>query len=75
MSRRPECDFRDDVCQPFYLEGTPREGSTHGVLLLHGFTGTVAHRIFLTPAAIGRGLTCEDVLEQIIAGVKAPKLV
>lgn len=38
------------------------------------FVGTVAHRIFLTPSAIGRGLTCEEVLEQILDRVKAPQL-
>jgi carboxylesterase len=57
MSRRPECDFRDDVCQPFYLEGTPREGSTHGVLLLHGFTGTVAHLRPIADALHREGFT------------------
>lgn len=35
---RPERDFSDPVCRPFLLEG-----GDHGVLLLHGFTGSVAH--------------------------------
>ncbi|MBQ2954788.1 MAG: alpha/beta fold hydrolase [Clostridia bacterium] len=35
---RPERDFSDAVCQPFMLQG-----GDHGVLLLHGFTGSVAH--------------------------------
>ncbi len=38
MKQRPERNFRDPVCQPFLLEG-----GEHGVLLLHGFTGSVAH--------------------------------
>jgi MoxR-like ATPase len=38
------------------------------------FVGTVAHRIFLTPGAIGRGETCEALLEQILSSVKAPRL-
>lgn len=38
MKRRPDRDFSDAVCQPFMLEG-----SDHGVLLLHGFTGSAAH--------------------------------
>ena len=43
MSHRPEPDFSDKICQPFLLEGKARNGKTHGVLLLHGFTGTIAH--------------------------------
>ena len=39
------------------------------------FVGTVAHRIFLTPTAIGRGLTCEEVLKQILSETKAPRIV
>ena len=38
------------------------------------FVGTVAHRIFLTPAAIARGVRTEVVLEDLLAQVKAPKL-
>ena len=38
------------------------------------FAGTVAHRIFLTSGAIGRGETCESVLEAILNNVKLPKL-
>ena len=43
MDTRPERDFSDAVCQPFFLEGTNGGGKTHGVLLMHGFTGTAAH--------------------------------
>lgn len=35
---RPERDFSDPVCQPFFFQG-----GSHGVLLLHGFTGSAAH--------------------------------
>lgn len=38
MKHRPERNFSDPVCQPFLLEG-----GDHGVLLLHGFTGSAAH--------------------------------
>ena len=38
------------------------------------FVGTVAHRIFLTSGALGRGETCESVLEAILNNVKLPKL-
>ena len=38
------------------------------------FVGTVAHRVFLTPAAIARGVRTEVVLEDLLAQVKAPKL-
>ena len=38
------------------------------------FVGTVAHRIFLTPAAIARGESAEGVLEGLLSQVKAPKL-
>lgn len=43
MDKRPERDFSEAVCQPFFLEGMPCGGKTHGVLLMHGFTGTAAH--------------------------------
>ena len=38
------------------------------------FVGTVAHRIFLNAGALGRGQTCEGVLEEILGSVKLPKL-
>ena len=43
MDKRPERDLTAQVCQPFLLEGERRNGKLHGVLLLHGFTGTIAH--------------------------------
>lgn len=38
MNQRPARDFSDAVCQPFVMAG-----DDHGVLLLHGFTGSAAH--------------------------------
>lgn len=38
------------------------------------FVGTVAHRIFLTSGAIGKGATCQSVLEAILDSVKLPNL-
>lgn len=43
MDKRPDRDFTAAVCQPFLLEGEAHNGKRHGVLLLHGFTGTIAH--------------------------------
>lgn len=57
MSRRPEIDFTDAVCQPFYLEGEARNGKKHGVLLIHGFTGSAAHMRLLGEALHQRGFT------------------
>ena len=38
------------------------------------FSITLAHRILLTPAAQGRGITADQVLSDILAAVKAPAL-
>ena len=38
------------------------------------FVHTVAHRLLLSEKAEGRGITAEQVLQQILAGVEAPKL-
>ncbi len=43
MEQRPVRNFDDEVCQPFLWEGEKRNGKRHGVLLIHGFTGTIAH--------------------------------
>lgn len=61
MSHRPEHDFTDERCQPFLLEGESRGGKTHGVLLLHGFTGTIAHMRPLAEALNRRGFTVMGV--------------
>ena len=57
MDKRPERDFSDAVCQPFYLEGTHCGGKTHGVLLIHGFTGTAAHMRLIGEKLHARGFT------------------
>ncbi len=49
---RPERDFSDAVCQPIDLPG-----GEHGVLLLHGFTGTAAHMRPLAEALHAAGFT------------------
>ena len=38
------------------------------------FVGTVAHRIFLTPAALAQGASPESILEKLLTQVKAPRL-
>lgn len=57
MTRRPDRDFSDAVCQPFLLEGEKRNGKTHGVLLMHGFTGSIAHMRLLGEKLQRRGFT------------------
>lgn len=57
MTRRPERDFQDEVCQPFWLEGKPQNGKSHGVLLMHGFTGTIAHMRLVGEALNRQGFT------------------
>lgn len=61
MEQRPERDFTDSVCQPFLMEGERRNGRTHGVLLLHGFTGTIAHMRLLAEGLHARGFTVMGV--------------
>lgn len=61
MNRRIERDFTDSVCQPYLLEGQSREGRTHGVLLLHGFTGTCAHMRLIAEGLQARGFTVMGV--------------
>lgn len=53
MEKRPERDFSVEVCQPFLMEGDKR----HGVLLLHGFTGTIAHLRPVAEALHRQGFT------------------
>ena len=52
MKIRDVRDFSDPVCQPFYLKG-----GEHGVLLLHGFTGSAAHMRPLGEALHQQGFT------------------
>lgn len=55
MKHRPECDFTQTNCQPFFLDG--EASAKHGVLLLHGFTGTIAHMRPLAEALQKNGFT------------------
>ena len=43
VTKRTVRRFTDAACQPFLLEGEERGGKRHGVLVIHGFTGTIAH--------------------------------
>lgn len=61
MDKRPERDFSDAVCQPFFLEGTNGGGKTHGVLLMHGFTGTAAHMRLIGENLHARGFTVRGI--------------
>ena len=56
MKHRPEKSFSDAVCQPFLLEG-----GEHGVLLLHGFTGSAAHMRPLGERLHAQGFTVMGV--------------
>lgn len=56
MKTRPERDFTDAACQPFHMEG-----GEHGVLLLHGFTGSAAHMRLLGEGLHRRGFTVEAI--------------
>ena len=54
--RRIERDFSDPACQPFRMEG-----GEHGVLLLHGFTGSAAHMRPLGEQLHASGFTVEGI--------------
>lgn len=49
---RPAVDFSSEVCRPFELPG-----DDHGVLLIHGFTGSAAHMRLIGDALHGQGFT------------------
>lgn len=53
---RPEPDFSVEVCQPCLMEG-----GDHGVLLLHGFTGSAAHMRLIAEGLHRRGFTVQLV--------------
>lgn len=57
MERRSERNFTDEVCQPFLWEGTKRNGKHHGVLLIHGFTGSITHMRPIAQELHARGFT------------------
>jgi carboxylesterase len=48
--------FDHACCKPFYFEG-----NGHGILLIHGFTGSVAHMRPLGDALQGRGYTVRGI--------------
>lgn len=56
MKTRKTRDFSDAVCQPFLLEG-----GDHGVLLIHGFTGSAAHMRPLGEGLHAQGFTVMGV--------------
>lgn len=56
MAIRPERNFSDEVSRPFRLAG-----GRHGVLLLHGFTGTAAHMRPLGETLHRCGFTVEGI--------------
>lgn len=56
MAGRSERCFTDEVCQPFRLEG-----GRHGVLLIHGFTGSAAHMRPLGEALHAQGFTVQGI--------------
>lgn len=56
MKHRPARDFSAEVCQPFRFQG-----DEHGVLLLHGFTGSAAHMRPLGEALHAQGFTVEGL--------------
>lgn len=56
MNTRPERDFTNPICQPFLLEG-----GDHGVLLLHGFTGSAAHMRLIGEGLHAHGFTVMGV--------------
>lgn len=57
MSHRPDKDFSAEICQPFLRAGDAVGGKRHGVLLLHGFTGTIAHMRMLADRLNEAGFT------------------
>ena len=48
--------FDHEVCQPFY-----HKGSDHGILLIHGFTGSPSHMRKLADALAQRGYTVRTI--------------
>lgn len=56
QAKRPEVDFSQPQCQPFLLEG-----GEHGVLLLHGFTGSAAHMRLIGEELHAQGFTVQGI--------------
>lgn len=56
MRTRPTVDFSVPEAQPFFLEG-----GDHGVLLIHGFTGSIAHMRPIGEKLHGQGFTVKGI--------------
>lgn len=56
MSRRPLADLTAPEAQPFFLKG-----GEHGVLLIHGFTGSAGHMRLLGDALNAQGFTVQGI--------------
>lgn len=52
MDTRPVVDFSAPECQPFFLHG-----GSHGVLLIHGFTGSAGHMRLIGEGLHAQGFT------------------
>lgn len=53
---RKEVDFSAPQCQPFFLQG-----GSHGVLLIHGFTGSAAHMRLIGEELHAQGFTVQGI--------------
>lgn len=56
MQKRAEVDFSMPQCQPFLMQG-----GEHGVLLIHGFTGSAAHMRLIGEELHARGFTVKGI--------------
>lgn len=56
MNKRPEPDFSQEACQPFLMVG-----GEHAVLLIHGFTGSIAHLRPLADRLHQKGYTVQGI--------------
>lgn len=56
QAKRPEVDFSQPQCQPFFLPG-----GEHGVLLIHGFTGSAAHMRLIGEELNAQGFTVQGI--------------
>ena len=56
MSKRTTKDFTAPECQPFFFEG-----DGHGVLLIHGFTGSAGHMRLLGEGLRDQGFTVQGI--------------
>ena len=56
MNTRPTKDFTAPECQPFFFEG-----DKHGVLLIHGFTGSAGHMRLIGEGLSAQGFTVKGI--------------